>query len=198
MLKVGITGGIGSGKSVVCKIFAALGIHVFDADSEAREIVDTSEKVRTQIKKEFGDDMYDASGKLERKKMAALVFKDKEALLRLNSIVHPAVVKKSEQWAKQFKDVPYIVREAAILFESGTNKGLDKIITVTAPEDLRIQRVMARDQKSKEDILSVIKNQSSDKEKIKKSDFVIINDEKKMLLPQVLTIHEKLLALTAS
>jgi len=193
MLKVGITGGIGSGKTLVCKIFSSLGIPVFDADHEARELVNTDERIKTKIKKEFGSNLYNASGKLDRKKMAAVVFNNKKALEKLNSIIHPVVISNAEDWAKQ-QEAPYSIREAAILFESGANKGLDKIITVTAPEELRIRRAMERDKKSKEEILAVIHNQSGDKEKIKQSDFVIINDEKKLVLPQVLQIHEKLLS----
>src|SRR4051812_3515381 len=117
MLKVGVTGGIGSGKSVVCKIFSALGIPVFDADHCAREIVDTDEKVKNDIIRAFGKDYYHASGQLNRKKMAAIVLADKAALKKLNAIVHPAVIAKSDEWSKHFKDVPYIIREAAILFE---------------------------------------------------------------------------------
>ena len=194
MLKVGITGGIGSGKSVVCAIFSSLGIPVYNADNVARDLVDTDEKIKSKIKKEFGNDLYDASGKLDRKRMSALVFNNEPALAKLNGIVHPAVMRHSEEWIKQHKESLYIVRETAILFESGTYKDLDKIITVTAPEEIRIKHVMERDKKSKEEILAVIKNQSSDREKIKKSDFVIINDERKLVLPQVLAIHEKLCA----
>ncbi len=198
ILKIGVTGGIGSGKSVVCKIFSSLGIPVYDADTEARKLVDTNEKIKTKIKKEFGSDLYDSSGHLDRKRMAAKVFNNKAALERLNSIVHPAVIKDSEEWIKQYKDAPYTVREAAILFESGTYKDLDKIITVIAPEELRIKRVMERDHKTKEEILSIILNQSGDRKKIKQSDFVIVNDERKLLLPQVLAIHEKLLSVETS
>lgn len=194
MLKVGITGGIGSGKSVVCKIFSSMGIPVYDADKEARELADKDEAIKAKIKKGFGANFYDASGKLDRKKMALEVFNNKAALEKLNSIVHPAVIKHSEEWIKRQKDISYVIREAAILFESGTYKGLDKIITVTAPEEIRIKRVMQRDNKSRDEILSVIKNQWSDREKIKHAHFVIINDEKKMVLPQVLLIHEKLLS----
>ena len=197
MLKVGITGGIGSGKSVVCKIFSSLGIPIYDADNAAKELVETNAKIKADIKKEFGSDLYNALGKLDRKKMAAKVFNNKTALEKLNSIIHPAVIKHSEVWAKKHNDALYIIREAAILFESGTYKGLDKIIVVTAPEELRIKRVMERDKKSKEEILAIIKNQSSDKEKIKRSDFAITNDERKLVLPQVLSIHEKLLSIEA-
>ena len=193
MLKVGVTGGIGSGKSIVCRVFAALGVPVYNADAVARDLVDSDEKLKARIKKDFGHDMYDASGMLDRKKMAMTVFNNKAALTKLNGIVHPAVVKHSEAWIKQQAHAPYIIREAAILFESGTYKMLDRIITVTAPKETRINRVMERDKKSREEILAVINNQMDDKDKIRKSDFVIINNNSKLVLPQVLAIHEKLL-----
>src|SRR5437868_1683634 len=192
MLKVGITGGIGSGKSIVCQVFSSLGIPIYDADKEAAGLVESDQKIIAKIKKEFGNDFYNAGGDLDRKKMADLVFNNKAALEKLNSIVHPVVIKQSEDWAKQFKDVPYVIREAAILFESGANKGLDKVIMVTAPEELRIKRVMERDHKSKEEVQAIIQNQSLEKDKIKRSDFVIINDESKLILPQVLSIHQTL------
>lgn len=191
MIKVGITGGIGSGKSVVCNIFQTLGIEVYSADNEAKKMLDDSQ-MKEKILEIFGSQIL-KSGLVDRKKLAEIVFKDKLALQKLNSIIHPAVKKHFDDWAKMPHDSPYVLKEAAILFESGTNKGLDFVITVTAPEELRLKRVISRDKISEAEVLKRMENQMTEKEKIKLSDFVIKNDEQDLLIPQVLEIHNKIL-----
>ena len=192
MMVVGITGGIGSGKSIVCSVFHQLGIPVYEADIEARKIYDIPEVI-AEVKKTFGAEYFTSSG-LDKKKFAGLVFKDAEALKKINSIIHPYVKKDFREWKNRHKEKPYVLKEAAILFESGTDKGCDKIIVVTAPEFLRKQRVMQRDQRSEKQVEEIIRRQWSDEEKVKRSDFVIVNDESKLVLPQVLKIHDLLMA----
>ena len=191
MLKIGITGGIGSGKTTVSKVFQALGIPVFYSDAEAIKILQ-SVPVRKKIKKTFGKEVFDKSEMVDRKLLAKEVFGDTTKLKKLNAIIHPAVAKAFEAWVKKNKTAPYILKEAAILFESGAHKQVDKVITVTAPLLLRIERVMKREGFTKYQVKERVKQQWSDKEKIKRSDFVIVNDEKKMIIPQVLEIHKNL------
>jgi dephospho-CoA kinase len=193
MIKVGLTGGIGSGKTVVCKVFENLGVPVFNADEQAKQITEKDPTVREKIILRFGKGIYTSQG-LDRKKLASIVFGDPVALAGLNHIIHPAVREKYEQWLEEHKDSPYTIKEAAIIFEIGSYKEFDKIITVTAPEELRIQRAVQRDKVQPEDVKKRIANQASDEYKMQLSDFVIINDEKKMVIPQVLEVHERLVA----
>jgi dephospho-CoA kinase len=192
MRKIGITGGIGSGKSTVCKIFELLGIPVYYADDVAKNILDTNFDVSKSVKGIFGAEIFNSDGKADRKKLASIVFNNKEKLAALNHIIHPAVAKDFEEWSKIHNKHPYILKEAAILFESGAYKNVDSVITVTAPVDLRIKRVQDRDKVSREEILNRISKQLTDDDKIKRSDFVIINDEEHLVIPQVLEIHKKL------
>jgi len=194
MMVVGITGGIGSGKSIVCSVFNALGIPVYDADTEAKKLYEIPEVIE-EVKKTFGGKFFTASGDLDKKKFAGLVFSDEVSLKKINAIIHPFVKKNFKIWKKANGGNPYMLKEAAILFESGTNKGCDKVITVTAPEALRIQRILARDNRTREQVEKIIQHQWNDAEKIKRSDFVIENDELHLVLPQVLKIHEELLKL---
>lgn len=194
MTVVGITGGIGSGKSVVCEVFRRLGIPVYQADAEAKKLYELPE-VMEDVKKKFGPGYFHSSGELNRKKFAVLVFNDEASLEKINSIIHPFVKKNFREWKKRHSGSPYVLKEAAILFESGTDKGCDKIITVTAPVALRIERVMNRDERSRAEIEQIIFRQWPDEEKIKRSDFVIVNDESRLVLPQVLKVHESLLKL---
>ena len=192
MLKVGITGGIGSGKSYVCDIFKRLGIPVFHADSVSQEIVEADSIVKKQIVDLFGPEIY-LEGKLNRKAVSEAVFKERDMLEKLNRIIHPAVFNQFETWARKYNNLPYIVKEAAIIFESGGDKFLDFVITISAPEELRITRVIKRDQAERKSVLARIKNQWNDEQRVKKSDFVIINDEKTLLLPQIVKIHKNLI-----
>lgn len=193
MKVVGITGGIGSGKSVVCTIFRQLGVPVYDADAEAKLLYDKYPELRAAVKKQIAEDVFDSSGKLDRKKLSEIVFKDTEKLKALNALVHPLVRSDFQSWVKKQENVPYVIKEAAILFESGANADCDKIITVVSPRELRIQRVRERDRKSKAEVEVIIDKQSSDQEKTDKSDFIISNDEKELVIPQVLTIHDTLI-----
>jgi dephospho-CoA kinase len=191
MLKVGITGGIGSGKSTVCQVFKLLGIPVYHADIEASYLIDTDTDIRNQLIDLFGDSIY--NGELKRDILAGIIFNDKKALDNVNKIVHPKVRNHFFKWAETHKDKKYILFEAAILFESGTYKLLDKVITVTAPKKLRIERVMDYRNYSADKIKDIIKNQLPDKIKIEQADYVIVNDNKSLILPQILEIHNRLI-----
>lgn len=193
MIKVGITGGIGSGKTTVCKVFQILGVPIYFADIRAKVILDTNEEVKLKIINCFGNELLSDSGFVDRIKLAAFVFNSKEKLEKLNAILHPLVQIDFDNWLKQHATYNYILKEAAILFESGSFKNLDSIITVIAPLDLRISRVMFRDDISKSQIESRIDKQISDEEKIKRSQFVIYNNEEEFLIPQILKIHKQLL-----
>jgi dephospho-CoA kinase len=190
MLKIGITGGIGSGKTTVCKVFETLGVPVFYADDEARKILQ-SNNVVDLIKSFFGSSIVDENGKIDRLKLALEVFNDENKLKRLNSIIHPEVAKVFNAWVENHKESKYVIKEAAILFESGANKGLDKTVNVEAPLELRLERVMRRDNASEEKVLQRMKNQLSDEERKKLADYIIINDEKSAVLPQVIKLHEE-------
>lgn len=191
-LKIGITGGIGSGKSYVAKIFKALGVPFYDADRVARNIMEESDAVRAELVAAFGEQVYLPDGHLDRPYLSATVFKDQAKLDILNGIVHPAVIKDGEEWgAKQ--EGPYSLKEAALLFESGSYKKLDYTILVVAPEDLRVKRVMLRDNVSKEQVIDRIQKQKTDQEKIALADFIIVNDGYQPLLPQVLDLHNRFL-----
>src|ERR1041385_3761068 len=179
-LRVGITGGIGSGKSLICKIFATLGVPVYDADSRARMLMTESQSLINQIKKEFGEKSYLANGELNREYLSKEVFNNAAKLEKLNSFVHPAVAQDSENWIGENKSAPYILKEAALLYESGSYKALDKIIVVTAPENLRVQRVLNRDKnksRTKEDVVKIIRSQMNEADKVSRADFLINNDE---------------------
>jgi dephospho-CoA kinase len=192
MLKVAVTGGIGSGKSIVCEVFEKIGIPVFYADKCAKKIMDTDRNIKEELITYFGTDIFDSNEKLMRGKFAEIIFNNKSALLKVNGIVHPAVRSEFEEWVK-IQNAPYVIEEAAIIFESGLEHNFDRIISVTAPLELRIQRVMKRDKISRNKVFDRLKNQHTDEGKIKKSDFIIVNDDKEMILPQIINIHCKLL-----
>ena len=163
MLKIGITGGIGAGKSTVAGIFKVLGVPVFDADVTAKNILNSDPELREQVAAAFGSETY-KNGLLDRKYLATLVFNNPDQLAKLNALVHPATIKAANAWTKHWEEQgsPYIVKEAALLFEAGTNVGLDSIIGVTAPQDLRIARVMARDNITREEVLKRMQHQIDD------------------------------------
>jgi dephospho-CoA kinase len=194
MLKIGITGGIGSGKSTVAKIFELLGIPVYYADAAAKDIMNRDPELKALVQQHFGADMYDSSGLLDRKRLGSIVFNDQEKLELLNSLVHPATIRDSEQWALQQKS-PYVLKEAALLFESAAFHYLDKVIGVSAPQSLRILRVMQRDKVTRNDVLARMHKQIDDTIKMRLCDYVIYNDEQQMVIPQVLRVHEQLLAI---
>lgn len=193
MLKVGITGGIGSGKSVVAKMFSVLGVPVFDADKEAKKIMIEDDGVRQQLIAAFGPQTFQSNG-LNRAYLASVVFADAASLEKLNSIVHPAVIRHADQWFNRF-NTAYVMKEAALIFESGSARGLDYIIGVTAPTALRLQRVMKRDGISREEVTKRMQSQLDDGIKMKLCDFVVFNDERHSVIEQVLGIHTRLLRL---
>jgi dephospho-CoA kinase len=191
MIRVGITGGIGSGKSYVCKVFEHLGIPVFYADSEVKKMYDDTPEVHAQLVEAFGEKIYDNEA-LNRKQLSQIVFGSSQALARLNAIAHPAVGKRFLAWAEQQKNVPYVLHEAALMFESNAHQLMDKVITVTAPIELRIQRVMHRDSCSRQEVELRMAHQLSDEERKTRADYTIECDNVTPLLPQVLKIHEEL------
>jgi dephospho-CoA kinase len=197
MLKVGITGGIGSGKTTVCKIFESLGVPVYYADDRAKWLTENDPDIVAAIKSLFTDDIF-KDGRLDRKKVSSIVFSDKNKLQQLNAIIHPAVFKDAEHWQKEQseKNIPYSLKEAALLFESGSYKELDKIILVSAPLQLRIERVMQRDSTSEEEVLNRINHQMPENEKGKMADFIINNVELEETKKSVLQLHKKLLELS--
>lgn len=191
MIKVGITGGIGTGKSTVAKAFSVLGIPVFNADDAAREIMNHNEELRKKIIALFGEQAYTGDG-LNRKFIAGIVFNDAYKLEQLNSIVHPVTIAAAEQWMQQ-QTTAYALKEAALMFESGAAGHLDYVIGVYAPIHLRMQRIMQRDNTSREEVLARINRQMDEDIKMKLCDFVIINDEQQAVIPQVLAVNDMLI-----
>lgn len=194
MKKVGITGSIGSGKSTVSRIFAVLGVPIYDADSRAKMLMVSSPALISQIKNLFGEDAYFADGSLNRSVIAQQAFHNQSLLSELNALVHPAVFDDFDQWCALQTDAAYVIKEAALMFESDSYKQLNEVIVVTAPEWLRIQRTMARDGISEEAVIARMKNQFSEAEKKQRAQFEIINDEHQLVIPQVLQLHHSLLA----
>lgn len=191
-IKVGITGGIGTGKSFVSKVFKTLGIPFYDADQEAKLIMVKDENVRRALVTTFGPETYFSDGTLNRSHLSSQVFNDSEKLALLNSIVHPAVIQAGIDWSNR-QTAPYSLKEAALLYESGSYKNLDYTILVTAPEELRIQRVMQRDGSTRDEVINRMQKQMPEEEKLQYADFIIHNDGILPLLPQVLAIHHALL-----
>jgi dephospho-CoA kinase len=189
MLKVGLTGGIGSGKTTVAKIFEAIGTPVYYADLEAKKIMSTHPKLVEEIKQVFGNDAY-IGGILNRTFIAEKVFKDKDLLQQLNGMVHPYTIAHAKEWMEK-QTTPYAIKEAALIFESSIQGEFDIIIGVYAPNALRVQRTMKRDGIGYEQVMERMQNQIEEEIKIKLCDEVIMNDEQKMLVPQVLALHEK-------
>jgi dephospho-CoA kinase len=190
-MKLGITGGIGSGKTSVCRVFNTLGIPVFSADPQAREIMDNDEELIRKINDVTGMDLY-SSGSLDRRKLAALIFNDVNLLQKVNSLVHPIVFDHFKSWERE-QSAPYVIMEAAILFESGASKLVDRIATVIAPVEERISRIIHGNTLSREQVLERMRNQMDDDMKLKLSDYVIHNSENDMIIPTVLKIHEDIL-----
>ena len=195
VLKVGITGGIGSGKSTVCRIFHLLGIPVYSADDRAKWLMEYDSVLKSKIEEEFGQEEYTQEGTLNRKYLADQVFSDPEKVKKINSLVHPAVGLDFENWVQK-QNTPYVLKEAALLFETGSASQLDKLINVSSPLKVRVSRILMRDpHRSEAQINSIIDQQMPDEKKNELADFVIKNTENNLLIPQVLEIHQKLLNL---
>ena len=194
-LKIGITGGIGVGKSVVTRIFKVLGIPTYDADREAKNIMTKSDAVRQSLIKTFGSQVYSGDGSLNREWLGKRVFADAGELAKLNAIVHPAVIQDAQDWALAQTSL-YSVKEAALLFESGSYKSLDFNILVSSPLEMRLQRVMARDNVDRSEVLKRISKQMPEEEKEKLCDFIIYNDDDHSLIQQVMELHQKFISAT--
>ncbi|HIC32893.1 MAG TPA: dephospho-CoA kinase [Flavobacteriaceae bacterium] len=190
---VGLTGGIGSGKTTIANFFKELGIPVYIADTEAKALMNRSKVIKRKLIALFGENAYQ-DGKLNREYLSQQIFNNKDLLQKMNAIVHPKVASHFKRWVKK-QDTPYVISEAAILFENGSYKKYHYIITVTAPEQVRLKRVMSRDNSSEKKVKSVMDNQWKDEEKIKLSDFVIQNVNLEEAKAQVQQIHKKLLQL---
>lgn len=190
-MKLGVTGGIGSGKTSVCRVFNVLGIPVFSADPEAQKVMNRDEKIINEINKIAGRNLY-KDGFLNRMELASLIFNDPDLLSKVNALVHPVVFANFERWSAE-QTSPYSIMEAAILFESGASKLVDRIVTVVAPMEERLARVIRGNKLSRKQILERIKNQMDDESRIKLSDYVIRNSENDMIIPAILKIHEDLL-----
>ncbi|UOE48035.1 dephospho-CoA kinase [Mucilaginibacter sp. SMC90] len=195
MLKVGLTGNIGSGKSTVAKVFELLGIPVFYADDEAKKVMVTDHLLIDGIKQTFGKEAYFDDGSLNRSYISGIVFNSKPELEKLNALVHPAVFRAFDSFDILHRNAPYVIREAAILFESGSYKMCDRAIMITAPLETRIARVMERDGISRADVENREARQLSQDEKLKLANDVIINDGKQLVIPQVIALHELYLSL---
>jgi dephospho-CoA kinase len=195
MFKVGITGNIGSGKTTVCKIFEVLGIPVFYADDEAKKVMIEDDVLIAGIKQAFGNEAYFEDGTLNRKHIAGIVFNNKEELLKLNALVHPAVFRAFDKWVINQNNVPYVLKEAALLFESDSYKMCDRSVMVTAPLDIRIQRVTQRDGITADEVKSRNDRQFSEEKKLAMANDVIINDDTQLVIPQVIKLHELYLSL---
>lgn len=189
-LKIGLTGGIGSGKSTVAKIFEQLGVPVYYADAASKRLYQTDPGLIENLKHYFGHDIY-TNGQLNRSKLAGIVFGNNEKLALLNQLVHPPTIRDAEAWFAR-QTTPYVIKEAALLFESGSVEGLDYVIGVFAPVHLRLKRVMERDQVQRQDVLNRMNKQLSESIKMKLCDFVITNDEQELVIPQVTRLHDKL------
>ncbi|MCB9183761.1 MAG: dephospho-CoA kinase [Flavobacteriales bacterium] len=192
MLKVGLTGGIGSGKTVVAGVFGVLGVPVFQADAEARAIMQSDEAVKAALEARFGASIY-SGGILDRKAMAAIIFRDAEALRLVNGIVHPAVRAAFDRWALA-QSGPYAIMEAALMAENGGWRRFDQVVVVACSEAERIRRVMARDGVTEEEVRARMSNQASEAERLAIAHHVVRNEGAELVIPQVLAIHEKLKA----
>ena len=194
MLRIGLTGGIGSGKTTVAKIFEVLAVPVYYADDAAKRIMNEDENLKQRIIQHFGTEAY-ADSQLNRSHISAIVFTAPEKLALLNSLVHPVTIADADKWMQR-QTAPYIIKEAALMFESDAHNHVDYVIGVSAPEQMRIQRTMQRDGISETAVAAKINKQMNEEEKLKLCDFIINNDETQLLISQVLQLHEKFLALS--
>jgi dephospho-CoA kinase len=199
MLRIGITGGIGSGKTTVAAVFELLGVPVYYADQAAKQMMEEDPALKSAIISEFGEACYD-NGRLNRSHLSSIAFGNPEVTRRLNELIHPLTISDSARWMKMHESEGkfYCLKEAALIFESGSNKDLDYVIGVDSPEELRIERAIKRDNVKQEQIRLRMSRQMNEKEKMDRCDFTIINDEKRLLIPQVLLLHEKFLSLATA
>jgi dephospho-CoA kinase len=189
--KIGVTGGIGSGKTTVCRVFNVLGVPVFSADAEARDVMDIDTGIMLRINTIAGKNLYE-NGSLDRTELARLIFNNEGLLEKVNALVHPIVFSRFREWEKK-QDAPYVVMEAAILFESGAYKIVDRILTVVAPMEERVNRVIHRSNLTREQVMERMRNQMDDNQRIERSDYVINNSENDMIIPEILRIHEDIM-----
>lgn len=188
---IGITGGIGSGKSLICKIFSTMNIPIYDADSRAKYLINKDITLKNSIKNLLSENAYTPAGEYNRAWVASKVFNNPELLKQLNSLVHPCVHKDAHEWVKKYPKSPFLLYEAALMKAAGDNNMFDKVIVVNAPVDLRIKRIQARDKRSEQEITAIIARQISDEQRLKIADYVIENDDKKPVLEQVLEIYRQ-------
>jgi len=184
MIKIGITGGIGAGKSVVASFLKAAGIPVYIADDESKKLTSTSSKIKELLIKNFGEDLYSGAN-LNKSMLASLIFGNKKNMDLVNSIIHPEVLSDFNQWTAKHQNKPVVAMEAAILFESGFDKNMDIIITVVAPQEERIERILKRNKTTREEILSRMSNQLPEEDKCKQSNYIIYNDNDRAIIPQI-------------
>jgi dephospho-CoA kinase len=195
MKVLGITGGIGSGKSTVCQVFRQLGIPVYEADAEVKKLYQSDTTLVASLRARFPADLFNEEGRPDTSRFAAYFFNQPAALEQLNALVHPPVKEHFRKWTKENRQSPYVIKEAAILFESGTDKDCDRVATVAAPEEMRIARVVNRDKRSRSEVMKIIQKQWSDAQRKEKADYEICNDEKQLVLPQLLNVHRQMLKL---
>lgn len=191
-LSIGLTGGIGSGKSIVAEFFRLLDVPVYTSDREAKKLMQTNSLIRKSLIQAFGKSVYLESGELNREELAKIIFNNTDALKKVNAIVHPQVRLHYQEWLMKHTEAVYVIQESAILFDTGLYKNFDKIITVTADNAIRIDRVLKRDSCTRASVLERMSKQISEEEKITKSDFVIYNNTE-LIIPQILAIHNQLI-----
>lgn len=191
VIKLGVTGGIGSGKTTACRVFNVLGVPVFSADAEAKEVMDIDTGIILRINTIAGKNLYE-NGSLDRTELARLIFNNDRLLEKVNALVHPVVFSRFREWEKK-QDSPYVIMEAAILFESGASKIVDRILTVMAPMEERVNRVIHRSNLTREQVMERMRNQMGDNQRIEGSDYVINNSENDMIIPEILRIHNDIM-----
>jgi dephospho-CoA kinase len=191
-IKIGLTGGIGSGKTTVAKIFELLRVPVYYADAASKKLYHTNAELKQDMKKHFGEQIY-KNEILDKGQLAAIVFNDEKKLALLNGLVHPRTIRDAEEWMER-QIAPYVIKEAALIFEGGSASGLDFVIGVRAPKHLRIKRVMDRENISRNEVLTRMQRQIDEEIKMRLCDFVIVNDEQQAVIPQVLALHQKFLS----
>lgn len=195
MLRIGITGGIGVGKTIVCRLFQVLGIPVYDADTRAKWVMQYDLALKQELQEAFGEEAYTSEGQLNRAYLASVVFNNQQRLDKLNALVHPHVGLDFERWAEANANAPYLIKEAALMFESESWRQMDEIIVVTAPLDVRLKRLLKRDpHRTEADIKAIISKQLSEEEKIARAQHIVYNDDQRLIIPQVLALHEQFLS----